>query len=134
MSLRPKIFGQKKVVKKLTSSLIRSFCYSTEDKPKGFYLFVGQSGVGKTTLAKELTAELFSVEDSFIRIDMSEYSEGHTIAKLMGAPPGYAGHDEGGFLTEAVRKKPFSLIYVENFEKASKDVQSVFCRYMIKDF
>ena len=132
--LNEKVLGQRTVVKKLASSLIRSFCYSNEDKPKGFYLFVGQSGVGKTTLAKELTSELFSGVDYFIRIDMSEYSEGHTIAKLIGAPPGYAGHDEGGYLTEAVRKKPFSLIYVENFEKASKDVQSVFLQIYDKGF
>jgi ATP-dependent Clp protease ATP-binding subunit ClpB len=91
----------------------------------GAFLFVGPTGVGKTELAKALTKELFSQEEAMIRLDMSEYMEKHSVAKLIGSPPGYIGHDEGGQLTEAIRRRPYSVILLDEVEKAHPDVFNI---------
>merc|ERR1711916_123187 len=91
---------------------------SNPDQPTGSFLFLGPTGVGKTELAKGLACELFDSEKNIIRIDMSEYMEQHAVARLIGAPPGYVGHDDGGQLTEAVRRKPYSVVLFDEVEKA----------------
>ena len=91
-------------------------------RPIGSFLFLGPTGVGKTELAKTLAAALFDSEDALIRIDMSEYQERHTVSRLVGAPPGYVGYDEGGQLTEAVRRKPYAVVLFDEVEKAHSDV------------
>ena len=87
-------------------------------RPIGSFIFLGPTGVGKTELAKALAAALFDTEENMIRIDMSEYQERHTVSRLVGAPPGYVGYEEGGQLTEAVRRKPYSVILLDEIEKA----------------
>jgi ATP-dependent Clp protease ATP-binding subunit ClpB len=94
-------------------------------RPIGSFIFLGPTGVGKTELAKALAESLFDSEANMIRIDMSEYMEKHTVSKLIGAPPGYIGYDEGGFLTEAVRRKPFSVLLFDEIEKAHPDVFNI---------
>jgi ATP-dependent Clp protease ATP-binding subunit ClpB len=94
-------------------------------RPLGSFLFLGPSGVGKTELSKALSSFLFDSENSLIRVDMSEYMEKHSVARLIGAPPGYVGYDEGGYLTEAVRKRPYSVILFDEVEKAHQDVWGV---------
>jgi len=94
-------------------------------RPIGSFIFLGPTGVGKTELAKTLAEVLFDDERSMIRVDMSEYMEKHTVARLIGAPPGYVGHDEGGQLTEAVRRRPYSVILLDEIEKAHSDVFNV---------
>jgi ATP-dependent Clp protease ATP-binding subunit ClpB len=91
-------------------------------KPIGSFIFLGPTGVGKTELAKTLAAALFDTEENMVRVDMSEYQERHTVSRLVGAPPGYVGYEEGGQLTEAVRRKPFSVILLDEIEKAHVDV------------
>lgn len=95
------------------------------DRPIGSFIFLGPTGVGKTELAKTLAEALFDDERSMIRIDMSEYMEKHSVARLIGAPPGYVGYDEGGQLTEAVRRRPYSVILLDEIEKAHRDVFNV---------
>ena len=95
------------------------------DRPAGSFLFLGPTGVGKTELAKALTETLFGSEDLLIRIDMSEYMEKHSVARLIGSPPGYVGYEEGGQLTEAVRRKPYSVILLDEIEKAYPEVQNL---------
>lgn len=97
-------------------------------KPIGSFIFLGPTGVGKTQLAKELTKLLFDNEDNMIRIDMSEYMEKFAISRLVGAPPGYVGYEEGGQLTERVRRKPYSVILLDEIEKAHPDVLTYYCR------
>jgi ATP-dependent Clp protease ATP-binding subunit ClpB len=94
-------------------------------KPVGGFLFVGPSGVGKTELARALAAVLFGTDDALVRVDLSEYTESHTISRLLGAPPGYAGHDEAGQLTEPVRRRPYSVVLFDEFEKAHADVAAI---------
>src|SRR5258706_15261911 len=91
-------------------------------RPIGSFLFLGPTGVGKTELARALAAALFDTEDNMVRIDMSEYQERHTVSRLVGAPPGYVGYEEGGQLTEAVRRKPYSVVLFDEIEKAHADV------------
>ena len=95
------------------------------DRPVGSFIFLGPTGVGKTELARALAAFLFDDERSLIRIDMSEYQEKHTVARLVGAPPGYVGYEEGGQLTEAVRRRPYSVVLFDEIEKAHHDVFNV---------
>jgi ATP-dependent Clp protease ATP-binding subunit ClpB len=94
-------------------------------RPAGVFLFLGPTGVGKTELAKALAEQLFDSEESIVRIDMSEYQEKHTVSRLIGAPPGYIGYDEGGQLTEAIRRKPWSVVLFDEVEKAHRDVFNV---------
>jgi len=94
-------------------------------RPVGAFLFLGPTGVGKTELAKTLAAELFDAEAAMVRIDMSEYMEKHTVSRLVGAPPGYVGYEEGGQLTEAVRRKPYSVVLLDEIEKAHPDVFNI---------
>ncbi len=94
-------------------------------KPVGGFLFVGSSGVGKTELARALAAELFGTEDALVRIDLTEYTEAHTVSRLLGAPPGYAGHGEPGQLTEPVRRRPYCVVLFDEFEKAHGDVAAI---------
>lgn len=91
-------------------------------RPIGSFIFLGPTGVGKTELAKTLASALFDSEDNMVRLDMSEYQERHTVSRLIGAPPGYVGYDEGGQLTEAVRRKPYSVVLFDEIEKAHADV------------
>src|SRR4051795_11103460 len=91
-------------------------------RPIGSFIFLGPTGVGKTELARTLAAALFDTEENLIRIDMSEYQERHTVSRLVGAPPGYVGYEEGGQLTEAVRRKPYSVVLFDEIEKAHADV------------
>jgi ATP-dependent Clp protease ATP-binding subunit ClpC len=95
------------------------------NRPIGSFIFLGSTGVGKTHLAKQLAKEMFGSEDALIRVDMSEYQEKHTVSKLVGAPPGYVGYDEGGQLTEKVKNKPYSVILFDEVEKAHKDVFTI---------
>jgi len=94
-------------------------------KPVGGFLFIGPSGVGKTELARSLAHALFGTDEALIRLDLSEYTEAHTISRLLGAPPGYAGHDEPGQLTEAVRRRPYSVVLFDEIEKAHPDVAAI---------
>ncbi|MDG1139847.1 MAG: AAA family ATPase, partial [Opitutales bacterium] len=103
---------------------------SDPNQPYGSFLFLGPTGVGKTELTKALAEFLFDSEDQLIRIDMSEFMEKHSVAKLIGAPPGYVGYDEGGYLTEAVRRKPYSVILLDEVEKAHPDVFNVLLQLM----
>ena len=100
------------------------------NKPIGSFLFLGPTGVGKTELAKSLAANLFDSEEHFIRIDMSEYMEKHSVSRLVGAPPGYIGYEEGGQLTEAVRRNPYSVVLLDEIEKAHPDVANILLQLM----
>jgi ATP-dependent Clp protease ATP-binding subunit ClpE len=99
-------------------------------RPIGSFLFVGPTGVGKTELTKALAEELFGTRDAMVRLDMSEYMEKHSVSKIIGAPPGYIGHDEAGQLTERVRRNPYSIILLDEIEKAHPDVQNMFLQIM----
>jgi len=98
---------------------------SNPNAPIASFLFSGGTGTGKTLLAKKLAGVLFDDENSIVRLDMSEYSESHTTARLIGAPPGYVGHDSGGFLTEALRRRPYSVVLFDEIEKAHQNVITV---------
>jgi len=98
---------------------------SNPNRPIGSFMFLGPTGVGKTELAKALALSLFDNDSAIVRIDMSEYQEEHTVARLIGAPPGYVGYEEGGQLTEAVRRKPYSIVLFDEFEKAHPDVSNI---------
>jgi len=121
--LHRRVIGQDEAVKAVSDAVLRARAGLRDIKrPVGSFIFLGPTGVGKTELARTLTEALFDMEDNMIRIDMSEYMEKHSVAKLIGAPPGYAGYDEGGYLTEAVRRKPYSVILFDEIEKAHPDV------------
>jgi ATP-dependent Clp protease ATP-binding subunit ClpC len=125
-SLAKRVVGQDDAVS-LVSQAIRRGRAGLKDprKPVGGFLFVGPSGVGKTELARALAGVLFGTEDALVRVDLSEYTEAHTVSRLLGAPPGYAGHDEAGQLTEPVRRRPYCVILFDEFEKAHGDVAAI---------
>ncbi|MDO5301795.1 MAG: ATP-dependent Clp protease ATP-binding subunit [Tissierellia bacterium] len=121
--LNDKVLGQEKAVEAVSKAIKRARVgLKNPDSPIGSFIFVGPTGVGKTFLAKSLAESLFGDEDAMIRIDMSEYMEKHTVSRLVGSPPGYVGYDEGGQLTEAVRRKPYSVVLFDEIEKAHPDV------------
>ena len=124
--LHKRVVGQDEAVTKVTEAIMRSKAgIKDPSKPIGSFLFLGPTGVGKTELAKSLAENLFDNESNIIRIDMSEYMEKHSVSRLVGAPPGYVGYDEGGQLTEAVRRKPYSVILFDEIEKAHPDVFNI---------
>jgi ATP-dependent Clp protease ATP-binding subunit ClpC len=121
-----KVIGQDAAVVKIAKSIKRNrLGIKDPNRPIGSFVFLGSTGVGKTHLAKQLAKEMFGSEDSLIRVDMSEYQEKHTVSKLVGAPPGYVGYEEGGLLTEKVKNKPYSVILFDEVEKAHKDVFTI---------
>ncbi|MCQ4991369.1 AAA family ATPase, partial [[Clostridium] symbiosum] len=118
-----RVIGQDEAVTKVTEAVILSKAgIKDPTKPIGSFLFLGPTGVGKTELAKALAESLFDDENNMVRIDMSEYMEKHSVSRLFGAPPGYVGYDEGGQLTEAVRRKPYCVVLFDEVEKAHPDV------------
>lgn len=124
--LHKRVIGQDDAVEKVTEAIIRSKAgIKDPSKPIGSFLFLGPTGVGKTELAKSLAANLFDNEANMVRIDMSEYMEKYSVSRLVGAPPGYVGYDEGGQLTEAVRRKPYSVVLFDEIEKAHPDVFNI---------
>ncbi|MBQ7774977.1 MAG: ATP-dependent chaperone ClpB [Lachnospiraceae bacterium] len=124
--LHKRVIGQEEGVTKVTEAIIRSKAgIKDPSKPIGSFLFLGPTGVGKTELAKSLAASLFDDENNMVRIDMSEYMEKYSVSRLIGAPPGYVGYEEGGQLTEAVRRKPYSVVLFDEIEKAHPDVFNV---------
>ena len=124
--LHERVVGQDEAVELVTESIIRSKAgIKDPSKPIGSFLFLGPTGVGKTELAKALAESLFDNEQNMVRIDMSEYMEKHSVARLIGAPPGYVGYEEGGQLTEAVRRKPYSVVLFDEIEKAHPDVFNI---------
>ncbi len=124
--LHKRVIGQHEAVVAVSEAIRRSRAgLSDPNRPYGSFMFLGPTGVGKTELCKALAAFLFDTEDAMIRIDMSEFMEKHSVARLIGAPPGYVGYEEGGYLTEAVRRKPYSVILLDEIEKAHPDVFNV---------
>jgi len=124
--LHNRVVGQEQAITAVSNAIRRSRAgLSDPDKPNGSFLFLGPTGVGKTELCKSLTEFLFDSEDAMIRIDMSEYMEKHSVARLIGSPPGYVGYEQGGYLTEAVRRRPYSLILLDEIEKAHADVFNI---------
>ncbi len=124
--LHERVVGQDEAVRLVADAIRRSRAgLADPNRPYGSFLFLGPTGVGKTELCKTLASFLFDSEDHLIRIDMSEFKEKHSVARLIGAPPGYVGYEEGGYLTEAVRRKPYSVILLDEVEKAHPDVFNV---------
>ena len=124
--LHKRVIGQEEAVSAVSEAVKRSRAGMGDDKrPIGSFIFLGPTGVGKTELARTLADYLFDDEDAMIRIDMSEYMEAHTVSRLVGAPPGYVGYEEGGQLTEAVRRKPFSVVLLDEIEKSHPDVFNI---------
>ena len=124
--LHKRVVGQDEGVKRVTDAILRSKAgIKDPTKPIGSFLFLGPTGVGKTELAKTLAENLFDDEQNMVRIDMSEYMEKYSVSRLIGAPPGYVGYEEGGQLTEAVRRKPYSVVLFDEIEKAHPDVFNV---------
>ncbi len=125
-SLHKKVIGQSQAVESVSNAVRRSRAgLSDESRPNGSFLFLGPTGVGKTELCKALAEFLFDSQEAMVRIDMSEFMEKHSVARLIGAPPGYVGYEEGGYLTEAVRRKPYSLLLLDEVEKAHPDVFNI---------
>jgi len=124
--LKEDIIGQNEAIESITRAILRSRAGLTNpNRPLGSFIFVGPTGVGKTELAKKLAEQLFDTADNMVRIDMSEYMEKFSVSRLIGAPPGYVGYDEGGQLTEAVRRKPYSIVLLDEIEKAHEDVFNI---------
>jgi ATP-dependent Clp protease ATP-binding subunit ClpA len=124
--LEGRVIGQDEAVSAISRAIRRSRAgLSEEDKPIGSFMFLGPTGVGKTELAKALSEFMFNDEKALIRVDMSEYMEKHSVARLIGSPPGYVGHEEGGQLTETVRHRPYSLILFDEIEKAHPEVFNI---------
>ncbi|HTH43840.1 MAG TPA: AAA family ATPase, partial [Oxalicibacterium sp.] len=121
-----RVVGQHEAIVAVSDAIRRSRAgLGDPNRPYGSFMFLGPTGVGKTELCKALASFLFDTEESLIRIDMSEFMEKHSVARLIGAPPGYVGYEEGGYLTEAVRRKPYSVILLDEIEKAHPDVFNV---------
>jgi len=124
--LQKSVVGQEEAVKAVSNAIRRSRAgLSDPNRPIGSFLFLGPTGVGKTELTKALADYLFDTRDAVVRIDMSEFMEKHSVARLIGAPPGYVGYEQGGYLTEAVRRKPYSVILLDEVEKAHPDVFNI---------
>jgi ATP-dependent Clp protease ATP-binding subunit ClpB len=124
--LHQRVVGQEEAISAVANAIRRSRSgLADPNRPTGSFLFLGPTGVGKTELCKALAAFLFDSEDHLVRIDMSEFMEKHSVARLIGAPPGYVGYEEGGYLTEAVRRKPYSVLLLDEVEKAHPDVFNV---------
>ena len=124
--LEQRVVGQKQALAAVSDAIRRARAGLSEPgRPNGSFLFLGPTGVGKTELCKSLTEFLFDSEEAMIRVDMSEYMEKHAVARLLGAPPGYVGYEQGGYLTEAVRRRPYSLILLDEIEKAHADVFNI---------
>jgi ATP-dependent Clp protease ATP-binding subunit ClpB len=124
--LHQRVVGQDEAIKAVSDAVRRSRAgLSDPNRPSGSFLFLGPTGVGKTELCKALAEFLFDSPDAMIRIDMSEFMEKHSVARMIGAPPGYVGYEEGGYLTEAVRRRPYSLILLDEVEKAHPDVFNI---------
>ena len=129
--LHERVIGQDEAVAAVSNALRRSRAgLQDPNRPIGSFLFLGPTGVGKTELARALAEFMFDTEDAIVRIDMSEYMEKHTVARLIGAPPGYVGYEEGGQLTEAVRRRPYSVVLLDEIEKAHPDVFNVLLQVM----
>jgi len=125
-ALHSRVVGQDEAVKAVADAIRRSRAgLSDPNRPNGSFLFLGPTGVGKTELCKSLAEFLFDTEDAMVRVDMSEFMEKHSVARLIGAPPGYVGYEEGGYLTEAVRRKPYSVLLMDEIEKAHPDVFNI---------
>ena len=125
-SLRERVVGQDEAIKAVSNAVRRSRAGLSDPKrPNGSFLFLGPTGVGKTELCKALADFMFDSEDAMVRVDMSEFMEKHSVARLIGAPPGYVGYEEGGYLTEAVRRRPYSLLLLDEVEKAHPDVFNI---------
>src|SRR5690625_270987 len=131
MSLGAKVIGQNEAVYKIAKAIRRSRAgLKSKHRPIGSFLFIGPTGVGKTEITKVLAEELFGSRENLIRLDMSEYMERHAVSKIIGSPPGYVGHEEAGQLTEKVRRNPYSIILLDEIEKAHPDVQNMFLQIM----
>jgi ATP-dependent Clp protease ATP-binding subunit ClpB len=129
--LHERVVGQDEAVEAVASALRRSRAgLQDPDRPIGVFLFLGPTGVGKTELARALAEFMFDSHDAMVRLDMSEYMEKHTVSRLVGAPPGYVGYDEGGQLTEAVRRRPYSVVLLDEIEKAHPDVFNTLLQVM----
>jgi ATP-dependent Clp protease ATP-binding subunit ClpB len=129
--LHQRVIGQDEAVESVSNALRRSRAgLSDPSRPIGNFLFLGPTGVGKTELARALAEFMFDSQDAMVRIDMSEYMEKHSVSRLVGAPPGYVGYDEGGQLTEAVRRRPYSVVLLDEIEKAHPDVFNVLLQVM----
>ena len=130
-SLRKRVVGQDSAVEAVSRAIRRARAgVQDPDRPLGTFIFMGPTGVGKTELARSLAEFLFDTPEAMIRVDMSEFMEKHSVSRLIGAPPGYVGYDEGGYLTEAVRRKPYSVILFDEIEKAHQDVFNVFLQIL----
>ncbi|MBS6184904.1 MAG: AAA family ATPase, partial [Clostridium celatum] len=129
--MQKRVIGQEEAITSVTSAILRARAGLKDiNRPIGSFIFLGPTGVGKTELAKTLARNLFDSEENIIRIDMSEYMEKHAVSRLVGAPPGYVGYEEGGQLTEAVRRKPYSVILFDEIEKAHEDVFNMFLQIL----
>ena len=125
-ALHDRVIGQDEAVEAVSNAVRRSRAgLSDPNRPNGSFLFLGPTGVGKTELCKALANFLFDTEEAMVRIDMSEFMEKHSVARLIGAPPGYVGYEEGGYLTEAVRRRPYSVLLLDEVEKAHPDVFNI---------
>lgn len=130
-NLKKHVIGQDEAIEQVAKAVRRSRVgLGRQDRPIGSFMFVGPTGVGKTELARQLAIELFGNKDAMVRFDMSEYMEKHTVSKLIGSPPGYVGYDEAGRLTEQVRRQPYSIILLDEIEKAHPDVLNIFLQIM----